>query len=108
MRKMIYFFMATLVLCAGTANARSNHHVNSRLQPTHVNNIKVNLNTANVKQLSSLKGIGVKKAEAIIAYRKQKGNFKSLNDLQGVKGIGAQFIQRLLKNNPGKIINKSS
>lgn len=52
----------------------------------------VSLNNATVEQLSSLKGIGEKKAKAIIAYRTQHGDFKSIDDLIHVKGIGNQII----------------
>ncbi len=52
----------------------------------------VDINSANQKELSSLKGIGQKKAAAIIAYR--EGHcFKSINDLEKVKGISKKIIQ---------------
>ena len=37
---------------------------------------KVNINTATVEELKTLKGVGEKKAEAIIEYRKKNGSFK--------------------------------
>jgi competence protein ComEA len=58
----------------------------------------IDINKASVKELSSLKGIGEKKAKAIVAYRK-KECFKSVRDLTKVKGIGPKFIE----NNKGKI-----
>ena len=49
----------------------------------------ININTASAKQISmALKGVGPKKAEAIVQYRKAHGPFKSLQELQNVKGIG--------------------
>ncbi len=54
----------------------------------------VNINTANAVQLSELKGIGLKKAKAIISYRETYGNFTQVNDLTKVKGIGAKFIEK--------------
>jgi len=48
---------------------------------------KVNINTADAKELASLPGIGQVKAEAIIKYRKDNGKFKNVNDLKQVKGI---------------------
>ncbi|MGR9101161.1 MAG: ComEA family DNA-binding protein, partial [Gammaproteobacteria bacterium] len=49
----------------------------------------VNVNTASAQELSdALKGIGLKKAEAIIQYREANGAFKTLSDLSKVKGIG--------------------
>ncbi|ANJ67643.1 hypothetical protein A9404_09860 [Halothiobacillus diazotrophicus] len=49
---------------------------------------KVNLNTATVTQLESVKGIGPKLAGAIVAYRQAHHGFKSLDELKSVKGIG--------------------
>lgn len=48
----------------------------------------ININTADVEELTKLKGIGEKKAEAIIAWRKENGNFKTVDQLLEVKGIG--------------------
>lgn len=48
----------------------------------------ININTADVEELTKLKGIGPKKAEAIVAWRKENGNFRSVDDLLEVKGIG--------------------
>jgi competence protein ComEA len=49
----------------------------------------VNINTADAQAIAeNLNGIGIKKAEAIIEYRKAHGPFKTLDDLKEVKGIG--------------------
>lgn len=53
---------------------------------------KVSINEASVKQLVTLKGIGIKKAEAIIRYRETYGSFKAIGELSKVKGIGAKVI----------------
>lgn len=54
----------------------------------------VNINTADAETISAeLKGIGLAKAEAIVAYRKQHGPFKSRKDLTSVKGIGARTVE---------------
>ena len=56
---------------------------------------KVNINTATAEQLSAgLKGIGKAKAAAIIEWRTLNGSFKSLEDLDEVKGIGAGLIEK--------------
>ena len=61
----------------------------------HVLATPVNVNTADAQTLSeSLNGIGIKKAEAIVAYRAINGNFKSINDLANVKGIGEKTIEK--------------
>jgi len=48
----------------------------------------ININTADVQELTKLKGIGEKKAEAIVAWRKENGDFKTVDQLLEVKGIG--------------------
>ncbi|MCD5491460.1 helix-hairpin-helix domain-containing protein [Lactobacillus delbrueckii] len=48
----------------------------------------INLNTATASDLQKLNGIGEKKAEQIIAYRQEKGAFKSIDELKEVSGIG--------------------
>lgn len=48
----------------------------------------INLNTATASDLQKLNGIGEKKAEQIIAYRQEKGSFKSVDELKEVSGIG--------------------
>lgn len=58
---------------------------------------KINLNTADVPTLiQSFKGIGKKRAEAIVSYRTQHGSFKSLEELGEVQGIGKQFASKHL------------
>jgi general secretion pathway protein K len=55
----------------------------------------VDLNTATVEQLSTLKGIKAKKATAIVEYRQKNGAFKSVDDLKNVPGIGQKTVDKL-------------
>ncbi|AKE52371.1 ComEA family DNA-binding protein [Kangiella geojedonensis] len=56
---------------------------------------QVNINTATTSQLAAvMKGVGLKKAEAIIEYRKKFGPFKSIDELTAVKGIGSKTLQK--------------
>ena len=48
----------------------------------------ININTADKETLMSIKGIGEKRAQAIITYRDENGSFKSIEQLADVKGIG--------------------
>lgn len=64
----------------------------------------VNINTADAQALSkNIKGVGLKKAQAIIAYREKNGTFKKIEDLKKVKGIG----KKLLEKNKNTIIVKN-
>ena len=56
----------------------------------------VDLNTANMTQLESVKGIGPKKAQNIIDYRK-KTPFTSVDDLTKVKGFGKKTVDKMRK-----------
>lgn len=54
----------------------------------------VNVNEADAATLAAeLKGIGMKTAEKIIAYRDQHGPFRSLADLRKVKGVGGKVLE---------------
>jgi competence protein ComEA len=55
----------------------------------------VNINTATQSELEAVKGLGPAKAKAIIAYREANGGFKSLNDLDKVKGFGKASVDKL-------------
>ncbi len=58
---------------------------------------KVNINTADAATLAKyLKGVGLKKAKAIIDYRKTYGAFVSVDELTEVKGIGPGILKRNL------------
>ena len=54
---------------------------------------KVNINTATVEELKTLKGVGENKAEAIIEYRKKNGSFQTKEDLMKVRGIGKKLFE---------------
>lgn len=53
----------------------------------------VNVNTATVEQLQTIKGIGDKTSAAIVAYRNEHGDFKAVEGLTAVKGIGAKKLE---------------
>lgn len=55
----------------------------------------VNINRANSAQLQSLNGIGPAKAQEILKYRKEHGNFNTVDELVNVKGIGPKTMIKL-------------
>lgn len=54
----------------------------------------VNINSATVEEFSTLNGVGPAKAKAIIEYREQIGEFKSIEELVMVKGIGEATVNK--------------
>ena len=55
----------------------------------------VNINTATKDELTTLKGVGDKRAQEILDYRKKNGNFKSVDDLGKVPGIGPGLMKQI-------------
>lgn len=54
----------------------------------------VDINTADAQTISdSLKGVGLVKAEAIVAYRDASGPFENIEDLLQVRGIGEKTLE---------------
>ena len=59
----------------------------------------VNVNTADAAAIAEeLKGVGVKKAQAIIDFRNENGDFKTIESLTEVKGIGLKTVEKNREN----------
>ena len=59
----------------------------------------VNINTADKEVLmTSIKGVGETRADAIIAYREQNGAFKSVDELAEVRGVGPSIVEKNMDN----------
>jgi competence protein ComEA len=56
---------------------------------------RIDINSASESRLTDLPGIGPSKAKAIIAYREKAGGFRTVDELQKVKGIGPKTFERL-------------
>jgi competence protein ComEA len=54
-----------------------------------------NINTASAAEIEKLPGVGKKSAAAIVAYRTEKGKFKTAKDLLKVKGIGKKTVEKI-------------
>ncbi|MHB8108307.1 MAG: ComEA family DNA-binding protein, partial [Candidatus Cryosericum sp.] len=63
--------------------------------PASSTRTRVSINRATLAELDTLPGIGPAKAQAILDYRSQHGQFKRLEDLQNVKGIGPATFEDL-------------
>ncbi|WP_448097068.1 ComEA family DNA-binding protein [Luteibacter yeojuensis] len=65
------------------------------LAPLAIASSPVNINTADAPTLAqSLDGVGLAKAQAIVAWREANGAFESADQLAEVKGIGASLVER--------------
>ena len=80
-------------LSATQASATAEHYL-ARPTQQSVHSNQVRLNSASLEQLQQLSGVGMKKAQAIVEYRKQNGKFQSIEELQQVKGIGPALFAK--------------
>ena len=55
----------------------------------------ININTATKEELQTINGIGESKANNIIKYRENNGNFKSIEDIKNVEGIGDNLYETI-------------
>jgi len=55
----------------------------------------ISINTGTKEELMSLTGIGESKADSIIKYREEKGEFKNLEDIMNVSGIGESAYSKI-------------
>lgn len=88
-------FVAIVILLNGSIvlamEASTTQPVNK--QSTQTTKLQVvNINKGTFDQLVSLKGIGDTKARAIMVYRQQIGNFKSVDELTKISGIGKKIV----------------
>ena len=64
-------------------------------EPAQQVEMSVNINTASAEQIAEiLNGVGLKRAEAIVAYRDSNGKFASVDELLNVKGVGETILNK--------------
>lgn len=64
-------------------------------EETEEANAPVNINTASVAELTTLNGIGEKKAQLFLDYREENGLFMKLEDIKNIPGIGDKTFESL-------------
>lgn len=67
----------------------------SNQEKTEEEDSLVSINEADIEKLQTLSGIGKSKAESIVAYRKENGDFKTIEDIKNVSGIGDSVFEKI-------------
>lgn len=65
--------------------------------PEETGSFPVNINTADAETLAALPGIGQVLAERIVAYRRQNGFFRAIEEITNVEGIGEKKAEAILE-----------
>ncbi|EML1066544.1 ComEA family DNA-binding protein [Acinetobacter nosocomialis] len=77
--------------------SKSSHSYGSKISQTNSLNDstgQIHLNQATVNEFRQLKGIGEKKAQAIVEYRQKNGGFKNIDEIKNVKGVGPAIFEK--------------
>ena len=87
-------------LISEVTNETSNGAINQVMADSHATTVAsdqayININTASAAEIAAaIRGIGLKKADAIVAYRRTHGPFKTIESLTAVKGVGNKTLLR--------------
>jgi len=80
-----------------SASASEQTKAKASAKATDEEGTQVSINSASAEDLAhAMNGVGLKKAQAIIAYRDEYGPFKTIDDLKQVPGIGTSLVERNL------------
>lgn len=98
---VVIYFLGTTLFISAIIKVGMDYHwwlpkteIVSSLQPEEIK-IKFDINTAPWYELVLLPKLGEAKAKAIVAYREKHGNFKTLDELDKVKGIGHSITEAI-------------
>ena len=94
-QQIIYIPVKGEVKDNANLNSKSDTMTSSNSSKDNANQAAVNINSASKEDLLKLNGVGDKKADQIINYRQEQGEFKSIDDLKKVQGIGDKIFDSL-------------
>lgn len=106
MRQFRFMLASACVVCGLMTSAFAAAHSTQPAKAAHAVIAKVDVNSATAAELTTIKGIGAKRAAMIVSYRKQHGHFASIDDLTQIKGISSKTLARWQKLNPGRLVVK--
>ena len=93
------FLISTLLIGTGIKYSIDHHWWLPETEVVDIDSesikLKIDINRAEWYELIILPGIGEKKAKAIVEYRQSKGNFKKIEELCGVDGIGVETVKKI-------------
>ncbi len=97
----VVFFLATTLLIGSIIKLGMDHHwwlpateIVSDLRPEDIK-VTLDINTAPWYELVLVPRLGEVKAKAIVAYREKYGNFKSLDEVANVSGMGQSIVNAI-------------
>ena len=97
------FVLPKFTVSSDNSNAENNEKENAAVSEENLSDnetkveetAKISINTATKEELMKLDGIGESKAENIIKYREENGNFKTIEDIKNVSGIGDAAYEKI-------------
>lgn len=92
MQRLFLFLVVAILSCSLPVTVLA---VEGKPRPAAAAVATVNLNSATAKELEALPGIGSATAGNIVAYRSEKGKFKTVDELLKVKGIGTKTLEKI-------------
>jgi len=90
---LVILSMVAVMGTAGFAASGEKVTAENQAKPGATADSRININTANSEVLQTLPRIGPKMAQRIIDYRKENGNFKKIEEIMNVKGIGEKTFK---------------
>lgn len=93
--KRLVLIVTTIVALSTVAQAMAEPPDEMRSMAVTTDYQPVNINRASAARIAAaMKGVGLKTASAIVAYRQANGPFKSIDELAEVKGIGMATLRK--------------